>query len=154
MSRERWKLLLSVLIGLNLALIWGNSLISGAESGALSGSVLAWLSEFAPFLATEWGHTLLRKAAHFSEFALLGLLWCSRLRLSRAHVGIAQMGLGLAVACIDETIQIFTPGRASSLLDVWVDAAGFAVGFAIIRFGYTYWKAKTKSNNQKGVLPK
>jgi VanZ family protein len=42
------------------------------------------------------------------------------------------MGFGLAVACIDETIQIFTPGRASSLIDVWIDASGFALGLAVI----------------------
>ena len=141
------KRLLNVLIVLNLALIWGNSMLPGEDSGAMSGSVVAWLSEFLPFLAGEWGHTLIRKAAHFSEFALLGLLWCSRVRLSGAHVGIAQMGLGLAVACIDETIQIFSPGRASSLLDVWVDTAGFFAGLAIV-IGYNMIKSK----HNKGAI--
>lgn len=148
------KAVVNTLIVLNLVLIWGNSLLPGEESGALSGSVLVFLSEYLPFLATEWGHTLLRKAAHFSEFALLGLLWFIRKRLSGAQIGIAQTGLGLAVACIDETIQIFTPGRASSLLDVWVDAAGFAFGFAIAAFGYTVINTKHKTNNSKGVTTK
>ena len=47
------------------------------------------------------------------------------------------MSFGLAVACIDETIQIFTPGRASSLIDVWIDTAGFALGFVVIYSVYT-----------------
>ncbi len=149
------KAVVNILIVLNLALIWGNSLLPAEESGALSGSVLALLSEYLPFLATEWGHTLLRKAAHFSEFALLGLLWYSRNRLYGAQNGIAQTGLGLAVACVDETIQIYSPGRASSLLDVWVDAAGFACGFAIAAFGYTVIKPKFQTNNHtKGVTTK
>ena len=49
------------------------------------------------------------------------------------------MGFGLAVACIDETIQIFTPERASSLIDVWIDASGFALGFVMIFVTYTIY---------------
>ena len=130
------KRILSVLIVLNLALIWGNSLMTGADSGAISGGVLAFLGRFLPVLQTEAGHTFLRKAAHFSEFALLGLLYCGRHRLVRQETPLHLMGFGLAVACIDETIQIFTPGRASSLIDVWIDTSGFALGLAVILTAY------------------
>ena len=130
------KRILSVLIVLNLALIWGNSLMTGADSGAISGGVLAFLGRFLPVLLTEAGHTFLRKAAHFSEFALLGLLYCGRHRLARKETPLHLMGFGLAVACIDETIQIFTPGRASSLIDVWIDTSGFALGLAVILTAY------------------
>ena len=126
------KKLLTLLIGLNLALIWGNSLLPGASSEAVSGGVLAFLGRFLPVLLTETGHTLLRKAAHFSEFALLGLLYCGRHRLTKGETPPHLMGFGLAVACIDETIQIFTPDRASSLIDVWIDASGFALGLVVI----------------------
>ena len=130
------KRILSVLIVLNLALIWGNSLMTGADSGAISGGVLAFLGRFQPVLLPEAGHTFLRKAAHFSEFALLGLLYCGRHRLARQETPLHLMGFGLAVACIDETIQIFTPGRASSLIDVWIDTSGFALGLAVILTAY------------------
>jgi VanZ family protein len=63
---------------------------------------------------------------------MLGLLYCGRHRLVRRETPLHLMGFGLAVACIDETIQIFTPGRASSLIDVWIDASGFALGLAVI----------------------
>ena len=126
------KRILTLLILLNLALIWGNSLLTGDSSGAVSGGVLAFLGRFLPFLLTETGHAFLRKAAHFSEFAMLGLLFCGRYRLVRQETPLHLMGFGLAVACIDETIQIFTPGRASSLIDVWIDTAGFALGLAVI----------------------
>ena len=133
------KRILSVLIVLNLALIWGNSLLTAAESGAVSGGMLAFLGRFLPVLLTEAGHTFLRKAAHFSEFALLGLLFCGRYRLARRETPLHLMGFGLAVACIDETIQIFTPGRASSLIDVWIDTSGFALGLAVILTAYTIY---------------
>ena len=126
------KRIITLLILLNLALIWGNSLLTGDTSGAVSGGVLAFVGRFLPVLLTEAGHTFLRKAAHFSEFALLGLLFCGRHRLVRQETPLHLMGFGLAVACIDETIQIFTPGRASSLIDVWIDTWGFALGFAVI----------------------
>ena len=49
------------------------------------------------------------------------------------------MLFGMIVACIDETIQIFTPERASSLIDVWIDTSGFALGLAAILIGYTIY---------------
>jgi len=101
--------------------------------------VLAFLGRFLPVLLTEAGHTFLRKAAHFSEFALLGLLCCGRNRLVKGEVPPHLMGFGLAVACIDETIQIFTPDRASSLIDVWIDTSGFALGFVVITIAYTIY---------------
>ena len=133
------KRVLTILIAANLALIWGNSLLPGVSSEAVSGGVLAFLGRFLPMLLTEAGHTFLRKAAHFSEFALLGLLFGGRHRLVKGDTPVHLMGFGLAVACIDETIQIFTPGRASSLIDVWIDTSGFALGLVVIFIGYTIY---------------
>ena len=140
------KHVLSILICLNLALIWGNSMMTGLDSEAVSGGILEFLGRFFPVLLTESGHTFLRKAAHFSEFALLGLLFCGRHRLVRRNTPFHLMGFGLAVACIDETIQIFTPGRASSLIDVWIDISGFALGFVVIYLAYTI-KTKLKEKH-------
>ena len=131
------KHLLTILILLNLALIWGNSMMTGLSSEAVSGGILELLGRFIPALLTEAGHTFLRKAAHFSEFALLALLFCGRYRLVHRSTPPHLISFGLAVACIDETIQIFTPGRASSLIDVWIDTAGFALGFVVIYSVYT-----------------
>ena len=121
------KRLLNTLLVLNLALIWGNSLVSGEDSGALSGGVLAFLGRFLPVLMTETGHTLVRM---------------------HGNVPLSLMGFGLAVACIDETIQIFTPGRASSLTDVWIDTTGFALGIVVISVIHFY-KTKHHLQNQK-----
>ena len=133
------KHVLTILIALNLALIWGNSLLPGVSSEAVSGGVLAFLGQFLPVLLTEAGHTFLRKAAHFSEFAMLGLLYGGRHRLVKGETPVHLMLFGLTVACIDETIQIFTPERASSLIDVWIDASGFALGLVVIYTAYTIY---------------
>ena len=133
------KLMLTILLGLNLALIWGNSLLPATSSDAVSGGILAFLSQFLPVLLTEAGHTILRKAAHFSEFTMLGLLYGGRHRLAKGETPPHLMLFGLTVACIDETIQIFTPGRASSLIDVWIDASGFALGLVVIVITYSIY---------------
>ena len=111
----------------------------GNVSGEMSGWVSKLIGKLLPFLSpeSEYGHWLVRKIAHFSEFALLGLLFCGRHRLVGNETPVHLLGFGMAVACIDETIQIFTPGRASSLIDVWIDTSGFALGLVVIYLAYT-----------------
>ena len=139
MKKQHQTILCALLICLNLTLIWGNSAATGEESQAMSDWVLKLLA-FLP--EGDLGVTLVRKAAHFSDFALLGILmgWMAILRMGRTNPGI--LGLGLCCGCIDETIQYFVPGRASMLLDVWIDAAGFATGLVLLTIGYTIRKKK------------
>ena len=144
MSIRRKKFLFLALTAANLALIWGNSLMTGESSGSFSGAVVAFLSRFLPFFSGEMGHTLLRKLAHFSEFACLGLLMGTTLRLY-GKPAFRATGLGLAAACVDETIQLFVPGRASSLIDVWIDTAGFATGLLILMLGYTFTRKSQRN---------
>lgn len=70
---KKRKALCCALIALNLALIWGNSTLPGGVSMELSDGFLALLSQGLPALAVI-GSILIRKLAHFSEFACLGLL--------------------------------------------------------------------------------
>lgn len=139
MNQKNQKWLCALLIGLNLAFIWGNSVLPGDDSGAMSG----WLLRLLGFLPnSEQAHTILRKIAHFSEFACLGLLMGWMRILVKDKPALSLLGCGLAAACVDETIQYFVPGRASSLIDVWIDAAGFATGLMILAIGYTILKRK------------
>lgn len=137
MSKKTQYKLCLVLIAANLIFIWGNSATPGETSGSISG----WLLELLRFLPnSEQAHTILRKIAHFSEFACLGLLvgWFSIIHFGQPSPRL--LGIGLAVACIDETIQIFSPGRYSSLIDVWIDTAGFTTGLILLTLGYNIYK--------------
>ena len=75
---------------------------------------------------------LVRKAAHFSEYMLLGffmgLLWVRRDGRSRFFL---PEGLCLAAAAIDESIQLFSAGRSAQLRDVGVDLSGATVGLLV-----------------------
>lgn len=124
------------LIALNLALIWGNSTLPGGVSMELSDGFLALLSQGLPALAVI-GSILIRKLAHFSEFACLGLLLGWLLSPEGGFRGFAAPALlGTLAACVDETIQRFVPGRESSLIDVWIDIGGVCAGILLLRLGY------------------
>ena len=133
---KKRKALCCVLIALNLALTWGNSVLPGGVSMELSDGFLALLGRSIPFLA-RIGSMLIRKLAHFSEFACLGLLLGWLLSPEGGFRGFAAPALlGTLAACVDETIQRFVPGRESSLIDVWIDIFGVCAGILLLRLGY------------------
>ena len=135
--------LCAVLLGANLLFIWGNSLMPGAVSGALSGRIgeaLRFLLGI-PVNEAPGGPHLLRKLAHFSEFACLGLLLCwlaGMMGEKSFHLAVLPLLGALAAACVDETIQMAVPGRCSSLKDVWIDTCGAAAGIIILLLGHYF----------------
>lgn len=108
--------LCTVLLLCNLVFIWGNSLLPAEVSGQISGTLKALLDGvFTPGEAVpSGGDGLLRKCAHFAEFGALGLLlgWLFGM-LGKKR--LPAFALGVAAACIDETIQIFVPGRSPGI---------------------------------------
>ena len=148
-SRKRLTVCL-VLLGLMLTVIWGNSLLHGELSKKVSG-FFGWLVNGvvpdANAGSGEEGHGLLRKAGHLTEFCLLGLLlsWLVRMTLEkkRQHLWLPRLG-GIGVACVDETIQFFVPGRACRIGDVGIDTLGCALGIVIITLILTIKNQKLK----------
>ena len=136
----------------NLALIWGNSLISGADSGEMSGTIMAALMALlrVPEGYADLLHLLIRKLAHFTEFACFGALLTWRWGMA-GEKGFHLWGLplfcGMSAAMADETIQMFTPDRGPSLTDVWIDTAGVLAGITILLMGYRLVK-KYKPNHK------
>ena len=81
-----------------------------------------------PSLSTGLGtwDTILRKAAHLAEYAVLGgLLYRA---LGREPFALA---VGIAYAATDELHQYFVRGRHASPVDVAIDAVGVAVGMLL-----------------------
>lgn len=131
-----------------LCFIWGNSLLSGAQSGQISGGLLAWLrAHFRVFAALP--EVVLRKIGHVTEFAALG--FCLGWLFFRAgSVGVHRLTMpllvGLTAANIDETIQYFRPGRGPSVIDVWIDVGGVCAGICLwlLLRKMIQWKGKRK----------
>ena len=128
------------LLALNLIFIWGNSLLPGHISGAISDwakeILKTILSAILPFRPSQGGNGgLLRKLAHFTEFTCLGLLlsWLFQmLREKKWERLTLPLICGIPVAAADETIQIFVPDRGPALKDVGIDTAGVLLGIVII----------------------
>ena len=140
-TEKRMRLCAALLV-LNLAVIWGNSLLPGEISGAFSDWVKELLVRLLP-AGTAMGHGsgLLRKIAHFTEFTCLGLClsWLfGMLQKNKAWPFLC----GAAAACIDETIQRFVPDRGPSLRDVGIDTCGVITGILLLSFGYHMIKRK------------
>ena len=74
---------------------------------------------------------MLRKIAHFTEFACLGGLFTWLFAMLRRPAVLA-LGCGFLAACVDETIQMFIPDRGPSVVDVGIDTAGVAVGILLL----------------------
>ena len=149
MIRTEQKILLCrVFLALNLALIWGNSLLSGAESGQMSGGIMAFVMELLhiPESAADIVHLMIRKLAHLTECACLSALISWHLRLVKeksVHQMLLAVLLAMAAALVDETIQLYTPDRGPSLVDVWIDTLGAVLGMTAMQLGYHLKKKKT-----------
>ena len=76
-----------------------------------------------------------RKAAHMTEYAVLGGLLMGFLQsfgVSMPHLWRYSLMAGILYAASDELHQYFVPGRACQLRDVVID--GIGVGLGVIVF--------------------
>lgn len=131
-----------MLIAANVTFIWSMSVYSRSASTVQSDGVIGFLGQLFPFIAKidhDVIELIVRKLAHFSEFASLGalsalILWEHTDRV-RTDVFFALTApvlmMCLAVASTDETIQLFT-GRGSMVADVILDFSGAVFGFFAI----------------------
>lgn len=141
-TEKRMRLCVTLLVCC-LLFIWGNSLLPGNISGAISDFVNKVLSFFFEQgeKEPENGGFLLRKMAHFTEFTALGLCLCWLFGMLKKGK-LAPFLFGAAAACVDETIQIFVPGRVSSLRDVCIDSCGVLLGVILLTFGHYCMRKK------------
>ncbi|WP_367567883.1 VanZ family protein [Lacrimispora sp.] len=91
---------------------------------------------------------VIRKAAHFSEYALLGiLLWnclpaCGFASQVRWMIHVTA---GCVVPLLDETIQLFVPGRSGQVGDIWIDCFGVIFGTLLGAIGLVVRKQAMNS---------
>ena len=97
-------------------------------------------------------HIILRKAAHFYNFAVVGaLIFClCRLFEMDGKETFFILFSGVAAAVCDEGHQYFVPGRSAQISDVLIDFSGVLFGAAILYlllkvvFGEFHIKEKSK----------
>ena len=61
---------------------------------------------------------------------------------------VKSFSYGVAVALLDETIQIFN-GRGPEIIDVWIDALGLAIGIVLACVGQMIIRKAKRSVEHK-----
>ena len=129
-----------------MGLIFFFSAQTGMQSGALSGGItarlVAWLvPNWEGLSAATQQETLafvgllVRKCAHFTEFAVLGGLLLNAWFRWQRHLGWRQAAFaslcGLLCAAGDEFHQMFVPARGPAVTDVLIDFGGVLTGLLV-----------------------
>lgn len=119
-----------------MAFIWGHSLRDGTASSGES-DFFAHLKPIMDLLGamgvTSWSDRtfLVRKMAHFIEYTVLGIFGWRLSNAMRTKSRAATRLIALLVCLVpvvDETIQLFVPGRSGRVTDVLLDLSGVAFG--------------------------
>ena len=137
MKRNWYKYLFIIITFFVIGIIWWNSSKNVEESSGISQGVLYEIMQiFARIgISTDITEHIIRKLAHFTEFTALGILLSIDtvlfLKNMKQYVWI-PLFIGLLVALIDETIQLFPVGRSSSVKDVWLDFSGVIFGTILL----------------------
>lgn len=151
-KRSFWTRFFLVMTVLTAAAIFFFSSQPGEESSELSdGVTLTVVRIIRPDYASlppderqaflESLGLIVRKCAHFSEFALLGLNVMCLFRLRRRTPGIprpmplAAWGASTLYAATDELHQMFVDARGPAFLDVGIDSAGALTGVLLAVLG-------------------
>ncbi|MDO4882818.1 MAG: VanZ family protein, partial [Oscillospiraceae bacterium] len=129
---------------------------SAADSTVESEGVLDIVARFFQSFGfpLEMTDHIIRKLAHFSEFALIGGLLTSCAysfdRFKPYRYIFTVLFTGLFTAVIDEAIQLFSDGRSGQITDVLLDFSGVLTGTLIMLLFYKiYINIRTKSKRDK-----
>ncbi len=144
-----------------MAMIYSFSMQTGQQSGDLSGGVIRWIAgvfnpNFEALSPAEQSEIIsawqffVRKTAHFSEYAVLGVLTANAVRFftAKAWLSIVLPAVISAMYAVsDEIHQYFVPERACSIKDMALDTAGAVTG--ILVFKAFLWAVKKYKNRIK-----
>ena len=116
--------------------LWGavmftlsTSAFSAANTSRIIDPILAWLLPGISPVSLGVAHALIRKCAHFTEYGVLYWLLAHGPLAGRPYLAFAVC---VAYAALDETHQIFVPGRTPSPYDVALDSTGAAFSGCLI----------------------
>ena len=105
--------------------ILSTSYFSAANTSKIIEPILRWIFPSASLATISLMHSLIRKAAHFTNYAILFWLLIRGPLEKRPYAALACC---VAYAFLDEGHQIFAVGRGPSLYDVALDSSGALFG--------------------------
>lgn len=168
MSDKIKRIIFSILIIINCTAIFYFSHQVADDSSKQSSRVVELISNIIPFinnmeepdktiLKEEILTPIIRKTAHFSIYAMLGLLTMNFM-LTIENKKMCKRAIIALTFCFiysitDEFHQIFIPGRSGKITDVLIDTSGAIVGilFTIV-VTMTIRKIQLKNNTERNML--
>jgi len=128
-----------VIVWAALIFIGSSDLLAASHTSAFLAKPLRWLFPHASAATLAILHFVIRKAAHFTEYAILAFLAARAFRSSARELLREQwfwMSLALVVvyALIDEFHQSFVPSRTASIYDSIIDSAGGLFALTVLRW--------------------
>lgn len=146
------------------ALIFGFSAQDAEQSGSLSMRISesavgilntliggGWSQAFREDMALYFQHPI-RKMAHFSEYACMGILlyfiWAPWIKRGRRLCGLIAAWVFVSGA-LDELHQLFVPGRWCSFADVCLDTCGGIFGLLLCLFAHRLIKRSGRNQTRR-----
>jgi len=111
---------------------------SASNTSRIIGPLILWLFPKTSPETLYVVHVIVRKLAHFTEYAILGFLAARAFRTSR-HPAIKNRWflicatLIVVYALMDEYHQTFVPSRTASIFDSMIDIAAGLIALLIVR---------------------
>jgi VanZ family protein len=124
-----------VVVWAGFVLYASSASFSASNTSRIIRPLLLWLFPAIAEASIERVHFLVRKTAHFTEYALLALLAARAFHTSqRAQLKrfwwLAAFALVACVSLADEYHQSFVPSRTGTIYDSFLDMAGGATALA------------------------
>ena len=121
---------------------------SASNTSRIIRPLLLWLFPDISEASLAYVHFLVRKAAHFTEYGVLGLLAARAFRTSaraalRRGWWLASFALVACVALADEYHQSFLPARTGTIYDSLLDMTGGAAALACAALWLALRRAKS-----------
>lgn len=116
-------------------------LLSAGNTSKFLVPMIRWFKPDASWRTIHRVQTIIRKAGHLTEYAILAVLTWRALRSETGgeaerdrfrRVVWIVLGVALLYAAADEFHQTFIPSRTGNAYDVLIDTAGAAIGLALI----------------------
>ena len=145
------------------AIVWA-LVISGASTEPFASShtsriiipVLHWLFPAASPDTLDLLHSFIRKLAHFIEYFLFSIFLLGGMRGERRgwqlRWAVAALAIAAGYSVLDETHQIFVPGREASPWDSLLDTIGAATAQIMLWLWFRF-RARNPIDAPEDVVP-
>lgn len=124
-------------------------LMSASNTSRILRPLLLWLYPDITEEQINLIHSIKRKGAHFTEYAILALLAARAFLTSSKHTlrnkwFVVSFCLVVAYALLDEYHQSFVPSRTGSIYDSFIDMAGGLAALVMLTMWRAHRSRKTK----------